>query len=83
MFFSYSTVYPRATLIYACYVGTLARVRDTWVRSDVTVLTAFISISWYDHAVLAATNRVCGPMVKVSGSRRKGPGFDSGRYQIF
>jgi hypothetical protein len=29
------------------------------------------------------SDRLCGLVVGLSGSRTRGPGFDSGRYQIF
>jgi hypothetical protein len=28
-------------------------------------------------------DRLCGPMVRVSGYRSRGPGFDSQHYEIF
>jgi hypothetical protein len=33
--------------------------------------------------VLIPTDRLCGLVVRVSGYRYRGPGFDSRRYQIF
>ena len=35
------------------------------------------------HAVASANDRLCGLVVRVSGYRYRGPGFDPRRYQIF
>ena len=35
------------------------------------------------YAVLVSLDRLCGPVVRVSGYRYRGPGFDPRRYQIF
>ena len=34
-------------------------------------------------ARLCSADRLCGLVVRVSGYRYRGPGFDSRRYQIF
>ena len=33
--------------------------------------------------IYVASDRLCGLVVRVSGYRYRGPGFDSRRYQIF
>jgi len=35
------------------------------------------------EAVFGQKDRLCGLVVRVSGYRYRGPGFDSRRYQIF
>jgi hypothetical protein len=35
------------------------------------------------EVVVAVTDRLCGLVVRVSGYRSGGPGFDSWRFQIF
>ena len=37
---------------------------------------------YYDH-VYHKSDRLCGLVVRVSGYRYRGPGFDPRRYQIF
>ena len=38
---------------------------------------------WYKHQLDATIDRLCGLVVRVSGYRYRGLGFDSWRYQIF
>jgi hypothetical protein len=37
----------------------------------------------YGSYVFVIEDRLCGLVVRVSGYRSRGPGFDSRRYQIF
>ena len=37
----------------------------------------------YFYIDMAVVDRLCGLVVRVSGYRYRGPGFDSRRYQIF
>jgi len=35
------------------------------------------------HVISSSLDRLCGLVVRVSGYRYRGPGFDPRRYQIF
>jgi hypothetical protein len=38
---------------------------------------------WYLMTMFELKDRLCGLVVRVPGYRSRGPGFNSGRYQIF
>jgi hypothetical protein len=38
---------------------------------------------WINKSKFTDSDRFCGLVVRVSGYRSRGPGFDSQRYQIF
>jgi len=40
-------------------------------------------VAFYKLLLLVIIDRLCGLVVRVSGYRYRGPGFDPRRYQIF
>ena len=42
-----------------------------------------ISVNMYFNTIIVLCDRLCGLVVRVSGYRYRGLGFDSRRYQIF
>ena len=55
--------------------STLFSQRPTYISFSSVILLIFVSITIND--------RLCGLVVRVSGYRYRGLGFDSRRYQIF
>ena len=49
----------------------------------VTMFMAFITFLVRFYYILIYLDRLCGLVVRVSGYRYRGLGFDSRRYQIF
>jgi len=63
-------------LLSLCIYSTLHGYWNMYVISHVTLIRyIYIYIYIYD--------RLCGLVVRVSGFRYRGPGFDPRRYQIF
>jgi hypothetical protein len=60
--------------------GKAAEFRYTWSCTS-TPSYRSVACSWIKHMV--NFDRLCGLVVRVSGYRYRGPGFDSQRYQIF
>ena len=58
-----------STTLYYTSFGNCAAFRDS----------CFFGI----YTVFASSDRLCGLVVRVSGHRYRGPGFDPLRYQIF
>ena len=52
-------------------------------QADTTVLTVAFRISANAFFVTIILDLLCGLVVRVSGYRYKGLGFDSRRYEIF
>ena len=50
--------------------------------SDTIHVTALPTAAYY-HLLPICDDRLCGLVVRVSGYRYRGPGFDPRRYQIF
>ena len=55
----------------------------------ISFLCTCVKVGFYSYAkdilllVVLVTDRLCGLVVRVSGYRYRGPGFDPRRYQIF